>query len=236
MDKYVNMHMFASIISNVGLILGFIGIFFFGYASIVEQEIVKTNISIITTDLLNIVSPLLDDNTKKDMLVNLTYPDMSAEDDEAAKKNNDLINSATTFLVGIFIATTLFSIMLSYFYKFNYMNMTILNIIILVFVGLTEFSFLHLLPGLYISADTNFVRYTALLKLKEKFKLDDNLNSPSQLDAASQKLKLLKTLKELPDNTQPPPDQIPLNNFDDEEERLKAIEAARKEAESEGIP
>jgi hypothetical protein len=183
MDKYINMHMFASIISYVGLIIGFIGIFFFGYASIIEQEIVKSNISIVTTDLLNIVSPLIDNKTKSDISLNLTYPDMSVEDDETEVKNKELINSAVIFLSSLFICFTLIAIGLSYYYKFSFINMTILNLVILVFVGLTEFSFLHLLPSPYISADPNFVKYTILLKLREKFKLEDNtLYSPASLD------------------------------------------------------
>jgi hypothetical protein len=50
--------MISTIITSVGMIMLFLGIFFFGYASSVEQDIVKINTDIVTTDLLNIIEVL----------------------------------------------------------------------------------------------------------------------------------------------------------------------------------
>jgi hypothetical protein len=94
---------------------------------------------------------------------------MSEEDKNVAQQNSDLISSAALFLGLVFGITMIVGFGLAYFWKIDFIEIMKLNLIILVFVGLTEFIFLHTLPKKYISSDTNFVRYTILKKLKEKF-------------------------------------------------------------------
>jgi len=149
--------------------MGFLGIFFFTYGSTIEQEIVKINTNIITTDILNIIIPSLDKNTKSTLLKDIKYPDMSSEDKDVIDKNNDLIKSAIGVLLPIFIITFIMGGILSYYYNYNYMHILGLNLIILCFIAVTEYSFIHILPEKYIAADTNYVRYITLIKLKEKF-------------------------------------------------------------------
>lgn len=170
----IDLHMISTIITSVGMIMLFLGIFFFGYASSVEQDIVKINTDIVTTDLLNIIEPLLDKSTKSNLLVNLEYPDMSKEDEEVLIINKDLVMTASTYLVIIFIVSVLIGFILAYLSGNNIWEILGMNAIILVCVGLTEFSFLHLITQKFISADTNFIRYTLLMKMKEKFSIPDS--------------------------------------------------------------
>ena len=170
----IDLHMISTIITSVGMIMLFLGIFFFGYASTVEQDIVKINTEIITTDLLNIIEPLIDETTKSNLLLNLEYPDMSEEDKKVLTINNDLVMIASTYLVIIFIISVLLGFILAYLSGNNFWEILGMNTIILVCVALTEFSFLHLIPKKYISADTNFIKYTFLIKMKEKFNIPDS--------------------------------------------------------------
>lgn len=165
----IDLHMISTIITSVGMIMLFLGIFFFGYASTVEQDIVKINTEIVTTDLLNIIEPLIDKKTKSNILLNLEYPDMSEEDKKVLTINNDLVMIASTYLVIIFIISVFLGFILAYLSDNNFWEILGMNTIILVCVALTEFSFLHLIPKKYISADTNYIRYLFLIKMKEKF-------------------------------------------------------------------
>ena len=170
----IDLHMISTIITSVGMIMLFLGIFFFGYATIIEQEIVKINTDIVTTDLLNVIEPILDETTKSNLLLNLEYPDMSKEDEEVLKFNNELVMTASTYLVIIFIVSVIIGFILAYISGNNMWEILGLNTIILICVGLTEYSFLHLIPKKFISADTNFIKYTFLNKMKEKFNIPDS--------------------------------------------------------------
>lgn len=167
----IDLHMISTIITSVGMIMLFLGIFFFGYATSIEEEIVKINTDIVTTDLLNVIEPLLDNSAKANIVVDLEYPDMSKEDEKVATINKDLVMTASTYLVIIFIASIIIGFILAYISGNNIWKILGMNIIILICVALTELTFLHLIPKKYISADTNFIRYTILMKIKEKFSL-----------------------------------------------------------------
>lgn len=169
--KYIDIHMISSIITSVGLILLFLGIFYFSYAAGIEKEIIGININIVTSDLLNIIVPTLSPDQKVSIANSLTYPDMSAQDAETAKNNNVLIGSALTTLGTISIICMIISFIICYFGNLKFFHILGLNLIVLCFVGLTEFSFLHLLPEKFIAADTNYVRYIALTNLKQKLNI-----------------------------------------------------------------
>jgi len=161
--------MITNIVISIGMIMIFLGIFFFGYAAKVEQEIIKLNTEIITTDILNIILPSLDTNTKLNLLKDIKYPDMSKEDSDVAEANTVLINNAIMLLVIIFIVSLIIGFALSYYYNHKFLHILGINLIILFFVGLTEYSFINIIAAKYISADTNYVRYCTLIKLKDKF-------------------------------------------------------------------
>ena len=105
-----------------------------GYASTVEQDIVKINTEIITTDLLNIIEPLIDETTKSNLLLNLEYPDMSEEDKKVLTINNDLVMIASTYLVIIFIISVLLGFILAYLSGNNFWEILYKNKYIIIYI------------------------------------------------------------------------------------------------------
>jgi len=169
--KYIDMHMTISIITSVGIIMAFLGIFFFTYASIIEQNIVEINTNIIVNDLLDIINPLLDNNAKTNIINNIKYPNMDKEDADVNDNNSKIVSSAFISLLIIFIITICIGFGISYYTKNNFWEIIGLNLIILICVGLTEYTFLHLIPKKFIAADTNYVRYQIIKDVSEKLDL-----------------------------------------------------------------
>ena len=160
--------MLINIIINVGLISAFLGIFFFTYAAGIELDIVKINTKIVTDDIMEIIAPALDNDMKANLSKNLVAPNLAHEDAEVKKNNDTLKSEAFLQLLIVLDVTLTIGFILSIIYKHSFMKIMGLNLIIVTFVGLTEFTFLHFLPHKYISADTNFVRKIILTNLHEK--------------------------------------------------------------------
>ena len=60
---------------------------------------------------------------------------------------------------------------ISYYTQNNFKEIIGINIIILTCVGITEYTFLHLIPKKFIAADTNYVRYKIIKEVSEKLGL-----------------------------------------------------------------
>jgi hypothetical protein len=172
-SEYVDLHMFITIISSVGMVMAFLGIFFFTYAATVEQEIVQINASLVVEDLLDVISPILDDNTKASVITKLKYPDMHDADNEVYTNNKNVTTNAMGILAIIFVVLTTIGYGISYISKNNYMNIIGLNLIILIFIGLTEYTFLNMIVKKFIAVDTNYIRLLIVKRLKEKFNIAD---------------------------------------------------------------
>jgi len=169
--KNIDSHMIISIITSIGIIMTFLGIFFFTYASNVEQDIVQINTGIIVNDLIDIVNPLLDKNTKTNIINSLKYPNMNEEDRKVNENNKNIMTSAfisTGIILGV---TMILGYTIAYYYKQHFWPIIGINILILIWVGLTELTFLHLIPKKYIASDTNFVRYNIINDISKKFNL-----------------------------------------------------------------
>jgi hypothetical protein len=175
----IDSHGIINIIMNVGLISGFLGVFFFTYAAGVEQEIVQKNTKIITDDLMQGIAPALNVKTKQNLLINLKAPDLSQADADTLASNTKLTKDALAQLFLILDIGLTLSFIISILYKHSFISALGLNLIIMLFVGLTEFTFINFIPYRFIAADTNFVRYTILTKLKTKLIFDPKPPSPS---------------------------------------------------------
>jgi hypothetical protein len=171
-SDFIDSHMIISILSSVGIVIMFLGVFFFTYASIIEQDIVKINVNIIVEDLLDVISPILDTNTKKNIVSSLTYPNMEDADNYVLTNNNNVTSDAVNKLIIITVIMVGLSIVISYYTKNNYLHIIGLNLIILVFIGLTEYVFLHMIVKKFIAADTNYVKALILKKINKKFSID----------------------------------------------------------------
>ena len=166
-------HMLINIIMNSGLIAGFLGVFFFTYVADVEKEIVKMNTKIVTDDLMQLIGPTLSDESKLSLKLKLKEPDLKDADKMVNDHNIKVQNNAMSVLILLLDIGLTVSFIISVIYKHHFLKILGLNLIILTLVGLTEYTFVHFIPHKYITADTNYVRYTILKKLKTKFILDN---------------------------------------------------------------
>ena len=159
----------SSVFMNAVFVGTFLTVFFFTYASVVEGQIVKQQITFLADDLSQNIK-LLPDNAKnaiKTEIQNLKTPDFKSTDDKIDATNNKLIKQ-TLIVVGSVLAVVLIIIYIlstKKLFNFSFMNLVVKNLIILVFIGLTEFIFLNLVARNFISVDPNYVKYYALNKL-----------------------------------------------------------------------
>jgi ABC-type transport system involved in cytochrome bd biosynthesis fused ATPase/permease subunit len=166
-------HMAINICMNIGLISLLLGIFFFTYAANVEEIIVKQNTRIGVINIMEAIAPLLNNNIKNDVRNNIKIPDASVEDAEAKKANNVLMNDAFSKLLIVLDIGLTIGFILCIKYKHSFIKVLGLNLIIVTFVGLTEYTFLNFIPKNFISVDTNFIRFTILTKLKSKITINN---------------------------------------------------------------
>lgn len=151
----------ANIILSVVLISTFIGVFFFTYASMIEKNIVETRCKTIVEDLTNSFSTVATPNVLKSInekLEQFAPPNLSEEDKKVAENNKALIKKSAIvisllLIVGLSIVFILYKI-----YKFPVKELIINNLIMLVFVALTEFTFLTFFAQNFITVDSNFIK------------------------------------------------------------------------------
>lgn len=172
-EKYQLDESVINIILNVGLISSFIAIFYFRYVCGVEKNIIELQSEILTTDLMSSIIPILSDNDKIKFKNNLRVPDLSNEDEQSLKYNQNIKNDAYTNIIIIF-GICILSSLLCYMYfakpgQMSYIYTIGINLIMLIIVGLTEFTFTNIVPVNYITADPNYIKYTILSKLHDKF-------------------------------------------------------------------
>lgn len=168
----------SNIILHVICVATFIAIFFFTYTAKVEGQIVENQVKIILNNLFENAT-LLNDETKefiRNKLNEMEAPDMSVEDEKVKKQNNGVMLYAAKIIFGFVIISFIVS-----YYMFNsdtdpnkgsYVDLLKENAILIVFVAVTEYAFLHLVTKNYIFGDSNFVKKQILLSLK-KYSVDN---------------------------------------------------------------
>ena len=167
----------ANILLHVVLVSAFLAIFFFTYASKVEGEIVSKQSVEIVTDIVKDVKiflpdPVLDDVNNRMQKIEL--PDMSEEDEKVRTSNDALRTRVIKFIVIALLVTSIVVWLLTYIYgrdskeSFTFTGIIIHNLIVLCFVGLTEYVFLDYFARNYISVDSNYVKYVALKTINER--------------------------------------------------------------------
>jgi hypothetical protein len=159
----------SGVVMNAVFVGTFLTIFFFTYASVVEGQIVKQQITFLANDLSQNIK-LLPDNAIsaiKTEIQNLKTPNFKSTDDEIDTTNNKIIKQTLIVVGSVFAVVLIIIYILSTkkLFNFSFMNLVVKNLIILVFIGLTEFVFLNLVARNFISVDPNYVKYYALNKL-----------------------------------------------------------------------
>jgi len=167
-DKLDVSKILTNVIINVGLIATFIGVFYFTYVVTVEEEFVINQLNILSTNIIYSIKPFLSEDNKKYIIKNIKKPNLAAQDEDIVQKNNKLTSSAIMNIGIIFVVTMITGYILCKYYNHNYKDIMINNLILLSMVGLTEYTFLHMIPAKYITTDPNFVNYKVASNLKRK--------------------------------------------------------------------
>lgn len=152
----------ANVLCGTSLISVFIAIFFFTYASKVEQKIVQERCIEIVDDLTSPLSgiPLEYKNLiRKQINPYLTVsPSLEQEDQKVAQQNRALLKKTVTVVSVFLVVTFLIIFILSRIYGFSFIEILENNLLVLIFVALTEFVFLTFFAQNYITIDANFIK------------------------------------------------------------------------------
>jgi len=162
-----NPYFYTHIILSVVFISCFICIFFFTYATTVERNIVVNQTQNLVDSFTGNISVLFSDNESvKNFVQNMSVKTIN-EDDKRIKEKNQKILKEAAFVVGISaICLIILTIILIYLFKLNYKKLIITNLIVLLCIGIVEFSFLTFIAQNYISFDPNYVKYLLVENLE----------------------------------------------------------------------
>lgn len=157
----------CQIILNVTIMSTFIGVFFFTYAASVEQDIVKEQSEYIAETMANKIKFLLPQDVKNE-LSQLEAPDMTKADADVKKSNTELRNKAMIVLGVVFVTGIIATLIVA---KIGNVGFHIVkeSIIILLFVAITEFTFLNIVTKQYKVADPNFVTGEVLKSIRNVY-------------------------------------------------------------------
>ncbi len=163
----------ANTLLHVIFVATFLAIFFFTYTANIEEELVKKQVNLILKNLLS-SSKFFDDDIRTQIrtrLNDIETPDLSEEDHKVTKNNEKVLEYA----IKVISISTISGLIISYFLfqsdtnpnKGTYIDLLKENAILLIFVSLTEFLFLHLIATNYVYGDANLVKKQILVSLKK---------------------------------------------------------------------
>lgn len=151
----------VDVIIGVVFMATFIGIFFFTYGAYIEKRIAKEQIEGAVDNLMQDIKYFAGDQISP-VLGLLKAPEMTEEDNKVRESNKALIKKVIMLITIFFVLGLGLAFSLSWFKGVNFMASVKHNIIILIFIALTEFSFLTFIAAEYRSLDPNIVKKTIL--------------------------------------------------------------------------
>lgn len=160
-----------TVITNVLFISLFLGLFFFTYAAHIEGQVVKDQMNFLSEEITSAVKLLGPDITNgfKGYVNNLPKLDLDEADTLVEKLNANTKFNAIVANLGftIFVVICVYFIFNSSDKSFSISHILIKNLIILVFVALTEFIFLTQFGSKFISLNPNSILYNIVHNIKE---------------------------------------------------------------------
>jgi hypothetical protein len=168
MNNFNITKIFIQIITNILLISLFLAVFYFTYAKNEENAIFSNNIKYLSDDLAETIKLAGPDvyTIIKQKINTVTLPDLSHEDNNTNTKNNNILKNAIIANV-VFLIVVILLVLFAYLRSdksFNLSTIIIQNLIILFFVGLTEYCLLTYFFSEYISVDPNSVKLAVVSK------------------------------------------------------------------------
>ena len=148
-------------IINVVFVATFISIFFFTYGAYIEKKIAREQVELAVDDLTynikyfagNQIAPLVN---------SLSPPNMEEEDKKVAESNSKLIWNVAKLLTLFFVGGMGIAYGVSRYYNTDFVVSIKRNVIILIFIAITEYIFLTFIGAKYRSLDPNVVKKTIL--------------------------------------------------------------------------
>ena len=159
----------VTILIQVTCMFIFLTVFYFTYASHVEEKIMDSQVNYLIDDLIGSSINFLPDSAKKDIVdkVNALKPDPVA--DSKIEKNNETIKKKAILTVSIFAGIVFFIITMISNNDLHISKILMEVAVIMVFVALTEFIFLHFFASNWISVDTESIKAKIFKNLSESF-------------------------------------------------------------------
>ncbi len=157
----------SNIIMHIILISIFIGIFFFTYGATVERDVIKSQVDYFVDDLLGVFKPFtskLPDNVKEQIKsFNPTLD--NSEDIKAAKQNDETKKKAAMGIIALLVVGLLIiTIVMKRLDRQGmskgkiWSKLLKQNLVIIIFVALTEFICINMFGRKYMSVDTNRIK------------------------------------------------------------------------------
>lgn len=151
----------------------FIVLFFFTYVVYIENIIIKAQMSHLANNIFSILKlfgPNVTDKLKNNLCY-LSNINLSEDDAIVEKNNNNIIIDA---IIANILLIIIILIIVRYIYNksnksINFGNILTKNIIILIFIGLTEFCFIYFFGSKFISLNPNLVYYNIINNLKDQY-------------------------------------------------------------------
>lgn len=145
------------ILLNILLISTFIVIFFFMYGSYIERSTIINEMAFLSESIYDSVKeygPVVN-NLIADKINSVNMPDLSAEDNMISELNKVTIWNAIKYEAIVFIGMLIIIGVIYYFSKPEIYLASIRSLIILIFIGLTEYIFLTYFGCKYMSLNPN---------------------------------------------------------------------------------
>jgi hypothetical protein len=162
-----------TVITNALLISLFLGVFFFTYAAYIEKEVVKSQMEFLANNISSSIKILGPDITNKFKDIIQDIPPLNLDSADAVVSS---MNSSTkyTAIIANILFTLLVILGVYYLYtnsdkSFSITHILIKNSILLIFVALTEYSFLTFFASRFITLNPNSVNYNIIYNLKKLF-------------------------------------------------------------------
>jgi hypothetical protein len=149
----------CNILVALTIFSAFLSIFYFTYASYIENQILNNQIKILIDNLTYNIKDFNIDTKYLLKIINQTkLPDLTKEDNEVTNTNSQLIKKAL-LIFGVFsLISLIIIVIISYIYKLNIKEILKNNFILLIFVAITEIFFLNVIAKSYRSLDPNIVK------------------------------------------------------------------------------
>jgi hypothetical protein len=184
----------TKIFMQIFFVVSFLSLFFFLYVVKVERDQFEDQVNLIVDNILsdlktNAAKIIRSTTQRQDLGKKLEdlVKDWKIPHREFVKieENNKILMTKTKKIV-ISFAVILLALVVSLFVLHFCLHLTrgfIENLIVLLFIGLTEFAFLTIVASRYIAADPNQVKYTILNSIEEyalKKALEEGQKTPKK--------------------------------------------------------